>query len=333
MRSQVERLSLEEKNKRFFVLCMAPALTLLFVFFVYLFGKTVWMSFRRFDMFLNTSWVGFANYKRAVSDPHFWRATLNNIVYTVAVVTVSFALGFVMALLVWRKSRLNNLIKPLFTLPMLFIPASAALLWTFMYSREFGLVNDFLSVFGFERIGWLSNLQTMFAAVMLTDIWAWTPFTFLMLYAGLQSLPVEPFEAAQIDGANGWQQFRLMTIPLLKPVIVITLALKGITTFRTFDYIWIMTAGGPNGITDVLSSIIYKTAFLGYRYGLASAMSLLQLPVALPFILFYAYSLIGKKADRGGGAPVKVRDRRTGAGAGYQKLNEPGESNKERNNG
>lgn len=293
----VSRMSLKSRQSRFYLFCTIPALAVIFVLFAYFLGQTAWMSLHSFTIDLRMRWVGLDNYARALADGMFWRSAYNNIIYTVVVVAASFLLGFAMALLMWRERKVNAVIKPIWMLPMLFIPASAALLWTFLYGRDFGLVNDLVSLLGMERTGWLGRPSTMLWAVMVTDVWAWTPFTFLILYAGLQSLPAEQFEAAAIDGANSWQQFWCITLPLLKPVIVIALALKGITTFRTFDYVWIMTAGGPNGVADVLSTLIYRTAFIGYRYGRASAMSILQLPVALPFILFYAYSLVGESNE------------------------------------
>ena len=200
---------------------MLPALFVVLVLFGYLLSQTIWMSLHEYDFQLQTNWVGLANYADIILDSKFWQATYNNVVYTVGVVLINFVIGFGMALLVWKKRRGNNLVKLFWTLPMLFLPASAALLWTFMYSRDFGLVPQILSLFGFGELNLLARPSTVLLAVMITDIWGWTPYVFLILFAGLQSLPSEPFEAASIDGAGSWQQFWHITLPLMRPVIII----------------------------------------------------------------------------------------------------------------
>ena len=167
----------------------------------------------------------------------------------VVVVTANFVIGMTLALLTYKEARGVRVLRLIYTLPMMFIPSATAITWALLYNEEFGLINHFLKLFGVTPRMWLAQGSTGFIAVMITDIWGWVPFMYLILLAGLQSLPNEPMEAAKIDGAGSWKTFWYVTLPMLKPTIAIGITLKTMGVFKTFEYIWIMTKGGPGDET------------------------------------------------------------------------------------
>jgi multiple sugar transport system permease protein len=196
-----------------------------------------------------------------------------------------------MALFINMEFRGANILKVVAILPMLLMPAAASTIWVMMYNYDFGIVNHVLEAAGFHRQLFLSQQKTAFYAVVFVDVWAWTPFLFLIFLAGLKSLPEEPFEAARIDGASGWQLFRLITLPLLKPVIVVGLLIKVLDTLRAFDYIWVMTKGGPGNSSQILSTITYRYAFKQFQFGLGASMCVLILLISLLLALILARML------------------------------------------
>jgi len=160
---------------------------------------------------------------------------------------------------------------------MMLPPIVVAIIFKIIYIPEFGVINWFLGLFGIRGILWEASVHTALPSLILVDIWEWTPFMFLILLAGLQSLPLDPYEAAVVDGASGFQIFRYITFPLLKPIIVIALLLRIMDTLRIFDQIFIMTGGGPANATETLSLYIYRHGFRFYNIGYATAMSFLLL--------------------------------------------------------
>jgi multiple sugar transport system permease protein len=178
------------------------------------------------------------------------------------------------------------MLRVILILPILFIPAAAGMTWALLYDGEVGLINHFLRSIGLKPKMWLASGSTGFPAVMITDIWAWTPFSYLILLAGLQSLPTEPFEAAEVDGASSLQRFWHLTLPMMKPIIAIVTVIRSLHTFRTFVFIWTMTRGGPGDSTQVMSTLIFVRAFRNFRYGLGSTMAVITLLIAVVLSLF-----------------------------------------------
>ena len=198
-----------------------------------------------------------------------------NIIYVLIVLVFNFIIGFWMALVCNEKFPGAKLLRGIILIPMLLIPVAAATLWRFMYHPSFGLVNKLLNLIGLPAKNWLSDPGTALYAVIFTDIWAWTPWMFLILYAGLQGLDKSEVEAAKIDGATYLQRLWYIIIPTMKPVIFSALFLKGIDTFRAFDYVWVMTQGGPGGATHILSTYVYRIAFELLKYGSGSAYAII----------------------------------------------------------
>lgn len=262
------------------------------VFYAYPIYKVVALSMRDFQIaFGIDDWIGLDNYRELLSEPETWRTIGRTLLYTAVCVSVSFCLGLGMALLTVAVAdafaeRYGRIFRHIAIAPMIFIPAAAGVMWAFAYTEHYGWVNHILIALGFPAYPWLVS-DAAFYIVMVTDIWGWTPFIYLILLAALQSLPQEPIEAARVDGANAWQVFRHVTFPLLKPVIVIAVTIKALDTYRAFDYLWIMTRGGPGTSSTTLNLATYKTAFQNLDFGKASALAVITMIVPLAVMVTF----------------------------------------------
>ena len=159
--------------------------------------------------------------------------------------------------------------------PLMVAPVIAAIMVRWIFNDQFGIVNVVLEAIGLEGQPWLVQRWSAFGIIVLTDIWLWTPWFTLLLLAGLQSLPKEPFEAAAIDGTTTWRVFRFLTLPMLRPVIVVCVVIRAIDAFRTFDIVWTLTGGGPGRSTELFSLYAYVHAFLNLDFGRGSAAAII----------------------------------------------------------
>jgi len=213
------------------------------------------------------------------SDQFFLSALLHTFFYAAIALTIEFFIGLGLALLLNEKMRGRNAFRALFLLPMMLPPVVVGVVWRLMLNSNFGALNGTLKGFGVntEALTWTASPKLAMASVIMADVWQWTPFMFLILLAGLQAIPQEPYEAALIDGSNAWRTFRHVTLPLLKPAILIALLLRTMDLLRVFDHIFILTEGGPGFATETLSLYIYRTAFRFSNFGYAAAMSFVLL--------------------------------------------------------
>lgn len=219
------------------------------------------------------------NFTRLATDRVFGLASLQTIVLTFVALAAEFVLGLALALLVDSLARGRSLYRTGLLVPMLLPPVVAAVAWRLIYNPQFGVLNGTLRRIGLDpsHLIWTNGESSALLSVILVDIWEWTPFLFLLLSAGLQAIPPEPLEAARIDGAGAWRIFRDVTLPLLKPTILLALLLRGMDLVRIFDQIFILTQGGPGTATETVSLYIYRTAFRFSNFGYASAMSFVLL--------------------------------------------------------
>jgi multiple sugar transport system permease protein len=226
-----------------------------------------------------------ANFTRLFADHFFWVALWQTFIYAAAALAAEFTLGLLLALLLDSQIRARHLFRALLLVPMMLPPVVVAVIWRLIYNPNFGLINGTLKSWGLDtaKLTWIASPAMALPAVILVDIWQWTPFMFLILLAGLQAIPQEPYEAAMIDGASAWQIFWTITFPLLKPAILIALLLRTMDLLRIFDQVFILTQGGPGFATETISLYIYKTAFRFFDFGYAAAMSFMLL-VLINFI-------------------------------------------------
>ncbi|HWT02005.1 MAG TPA: sugar ABC transporter permease [Pyrinomonadaceae bacterium] len=219
------------------------------------------------------------HFARLLSDDFFRSALAHTLVYAAIALTVEFLLGLGLAVLLNREMRGRSFFRAALLVPMMLPPVVVGVVWRLMLNSSFGVINGTLQSVGVntEQLTWTGTPKLAFASVILVDIWQWTPFIFLILLAGLQAIPEEPYEAALIDGSSPWQTFRHVTLPLLKPAILIALLLRTMDLLRVFDQIWILTQGAPGGATETASLYIYLTAFRFGDFGYAAAMSFVLL--------------------------------------------------------
>ena len=281
-----------DTNRRWVMLAPAVIVLLVLVAFPTVYMFTV--AFQKFNPAQTggNEWIGLDNFARLLTDQKFHNALKNTLVFTAAAVTIEFLLGLGFALLVDKYLQRLTFIKTILLIPMMLPPIAVALNWRLLFQPRFGVINDVLSrVFGLDPVLWTSKVDTAMISLIIVDVWEWTPFVFLMVLAGLAGLPRDPYEAADIDGANAWHKFRDLTWPFLKPVIAIVVLLRVMDAFRIFDQVFILTRGGPAGATETLSLYLYKIAFQFFDLGYASAMSLFMLVLTIGFSTIFLLRL------------------------------------------
>ena len=238
----------------------------------------------------NSAFVGLDNFIFMINEPLFQKAFINTIIYTSSSLFITFVFGFTLALLMTKISFGNRLFQILLILPMAMAPLVVGLTWRWMYNPLFGLINWFFKLVNVEPQAWLASQETAMMALIWVDVWQWTSLVFLIIYAGLSGLPKEPFEAANLDGANSFTIFFRITIPLLKPVILVVLLLRTVDSFRTFDSAYVLTDGGPGDATELLSLYIYRHGFFFNNQGEAAAGALIMLLfISLISLIYFKY--------------------------------------------
>jgi multiple sugar transport system permease protein len=269
---------------------LGPALVLLGLLMVYPLGQVIRMSFYEVTLRKET-WVGLANYAELLKAPLLWQVLWQTVLFTVGSVVMHLVIGMGLALLLHTKinAQIRNFLRGLLIIPWLFAPTVAGMIWVLMLS-PFGVVNGFLTTIGLldpnVTINWLGSPATSLVSVTAMNIWRAFPFFMVMLLAGLQAIPEDVYEAADIDGTTTLQKFWYITIPALSGVIMTIVLLDSIWTFRAFDPVFVMTGGGPVNSSQVLPTMIYFDAFQRLKFGYASAEAVLM------FLILFAFSVV-----------------------------------------
>jgi multiple sugar transport system permease protein len=265
------------EQQRFMLLLIAPAALLLTLFQVIPIVIGANASFRDWALYNpKKTWVGLAHYGAVLSDPEFLGVVVpNTFLFMLLSVSGALVLGLALALLLNRPFAGQKVVQTVLLVPLMVAPVIAAIMMRWMFNDQFGIVNAVLEGVGLDGQPWLVERWTAFGVILLTDIWLWTPWYTLLLLAGLQSLPREPFEAAAIDGTSTWRVFSHLTLPMLRPVIVVCVVIRAIDAFRTFDIVWTLTGGGPGRSTELFSLYAYVLAFLSLDFGRGSAAAII----------------------------------------------------------
>ncbi len=266
------------------VLFISPAFIVIAIILIYPLGHSLWLSFHEWTLRgfrQGIPFVGLQNYRDLFGNPDFVNSLRITFSFAILAVGIEFVLGMGLALLLNHDLRGKNYIRALILLPMMCTNVVIGLTWRLLLNYEFGLVNYYLGVVGIGPVEWLSRPAMAFPAVILVDVWNTTSFVALLLLAGLQALPDEPFEAARIDGASAWQSFVNITLPLLRQTILVVLLWRMIDTFRIFDVIYLLTAGGPAHATETVSIYVYRYGFQSFNLGYASAASYIMILIML----------------------------------------------------
>jgi len=238
------------------------------------------------------------NFSRLFSDQFFLAALGHTLLYATSALSLEFLLGLGLAVLMNNQLRGRSFFRAALLVPMMLPTVVAGVVWRLMLNPNFGAVNGTLKGMGLNTsaLTWTSSPRLAMLSVVAVDVWQWTPFMFLILLAGLQAIPQEPYEAALIDGSSGWQTFRHVTLPLLKPAILVALLLRTMDLLRVFDQVFILTEGGPGFATETISLYIYRTAFRFSDFGYAAAMSFVLLIITNIVSAFYIRVLQTREA-------------------------------------
>jgi multiple sugar transport system permease protein len=274
--------NIEKHMPLFFIL---PCVFILVAVSVFPFVYSLWLSFNSWEMGMGLprKFVGLANYGRLFTEDRFWNSMTNMGEVLIFGVSSQFIIGLTLAMLLNRAFRARSLITTLFLLPMMIAPVVVGCNWKMIYHYTYGPLNYILKALHLsnEGVNWLGSIKVAMPSVILSDTWEWTPFMMIVLLAGLQSIPEELYEAAKVDGASGWQLFWYITIPVLKPIIIIVLLIRTMDAFKLFDLVVLLTQGGPAGASETVSYYNYLAGFKYFDLGYAAAMAYVQLIVII----------------------------------------------------
>ena len=248
----------------FMLLALLPVINL----FIVSFHEVSWLAGAK-----EMSWVGFDNYAAIGDDPLFKAGVFNTIILVLVATSAQVVIGLALALACSSYGDKSRPFRAMLILPLLIPGLVIGAIWRLMYNSQFGIINQTLEAIGLSGHDWLGSSSTALAAVIVVDIWHWTPFAFLLLLASVESLPRDVGEAAKIDGATAWQEFRYVTLPLLYPAIFMTFLFRAVMASKVFDEVFLLTSGGPGTSTEVVSFTIFQRYFLQDNAGYGSALS------------------------------------------------------------
>ncbi|XVU21590.1 carbohydrate ABC transporter permease [Actinoplanes sp. CA-054009] len=272
---------------------LAPVVIYLAAFYAYPLYRNLDLSLRDYNVrsFVrgDAPFSGLDNYRAVFTDPAFGPALLHTLVFTFASIAFQFAAGLALAVFFARHFRLSATLRALFLVPWLLPLIVSASTWSWMLNSDSGIVNSLVTAVGGDPVNWLTSPDWSLVSVIIANIWIGIPFNLVILYSGLQAIPAEVHEAAAIDGATGWQRFRRITFPLLRPVSAITLLLGLVYTLKVFDLIWIMTKGGPADSSTTFATWSYQLSFGSMlpEFGPGAAVGNLLIVMALVFGLLH----------------------------------------------
>lgn len=269
--------------------------TLIFIISIFLIPivYTVVISFFNWNLLrpdLGVRFVGLQNYIRAFRDSFTWETMGRTFYFVIVSVLLELIFGFIIALSLNTEFKGWKVVQSIILIPFMIAPVVVGFAWKFVLNNDYGPLPQLLMNIGFSSIAenpLLANPNSAMFMVILADVWEYTPFVTLVLLAGLKALPQEPYEAAYVDGASAIQRFFYITLPLLRPSIMVAIVIRTLTSLRVFDTIFIMTGGGPGSATETLSFYGYRTAFQSYQMGYSSAINLISFFLAIVFTLIY----------------------------------------------
>jgi len=276
------------------ILFVLPALSLLLVVALYPLASTAWLSLRdELPIFDISRFVGFSHYFALWKDQRFWQSLANTCYFTMVSVAVEILLGLGAALMLQQIFPVRGLVQALLLAPWFTPTVVAARLWEWMYNPQFGVINFLLIQSGLvkEGINWLGHPTLALHAAILADVWKTMPFATLLIFAGLQTIPIELYHAARVDGASPGQAFRHVTFPLLLPVLGVTTLFRMLDALRVFDVVYVLTGGGPAHTTSTLSIYSYQLSFQTLQFGPGAAVATTMFLLVFSVSLFFVWAL------------------------------------------
>jgi multiple sugar transport system permease protein len=270
-------------------LLLLPALFFMILVFLYPVLYNVYLSVHDWTFLTlhNPPFVGLDHIVHVLGDAEFYRSLSRTAIFVGFGVGLQFLLGFGLAVAVNRIRKGHGVITTLFVFPMMVTPVVVGLIWKFIFDYNFGIFNYALTLLGLDKVALLTSSQFALPATIFVDTWQWMPFMFIVLLAGMKSLPSEPFEAAEMDGASRWQILWHLTLPLMKSVIIVSLIMRIAGAMKVFDQIFVLTGGGPGTSTQTISMILHRKAFVEFDFGYAAALAIV-LTVLVGIICWFA---------------------------------------------
>jgi multiple sugar transport system permease protein len=284
-------------NRQFAVLTVLPAVVVLLLITVFPTIYSITVSLKSYYLprpYASES-VGVDNYIEVLMDGRFWTSMRQTVILMASAISMELILGFGIALFLYNEFKGSKIITPIILMPMMIAPVIVGYMWRLLFQVETGPINYLLGFLSLGPYAWTSNVATAVPSIVIADIWQWTPFVVLVLLAGLTSLSPDILEAAQVDGASGWQKLIYVIIPMLRRVVAIVLLLRILDTFRMFDKIYVMTHGGPGSATETVGFYAYLSGFKYLRIGYAAAMSFLLLFITVIMSMTIAKTIHGER--------------------------------------
>lgn len=287
--------SIREGKQRFFdrniaLLMILPAIIIVAVLIVVPMVYSFYLSLTNLNLLhpSRARFIGFRNYLKLLEDPIFWRSLMNTVIFMGIAVNIEFLLGLILAQLIFKVTRGQSTVRTAIMAPMMFAPVLVGFQFKWFFNDQVGLVNNLIYFFTgeYHLIPWLINYPLNLFALLAAEIWMSTPFMVIILLAGLVSLPVEPFEAAAVDGASSWQQFRYITLPLIGPFTYIAMVIRSLDLGRAYDLVRIMTAGGPANRSEMIWTYTFRLAITDNKFGMGTAMSFVTVVLSFAFVIY-----------------------------------------------
>lgn len=274
-------MSRKQEARRAATILVSPALLLLLALNIFPILFAVYISLRNWSLSSPrpSQFAGLFNYEELWQDDRFTGSLATSATFIILAIVIEILLGFALAFLFNSKLKGLDTLRKLSLLPVMTMPLVVGLVWFYMLNENFGVINWFITIFGGERVPFLTNGTLAMLSIVLADVWQWTPFVTLVIFAALQSLPEYVFEAGRMDGLTEGEIFWRITLPLLRPAILVVAVIRAIDAFRMIELIFMMTKGGPGGSTEVLPWYIYTTGFLSLDLGYAAAMAVVMIVI------------------------------------------------------
>jgi multiple sugar transport system permease protein len=282
---------------------IAPAMAIILFFALVPLFYAVDVSFRHADLTMGgiQGWVGLNNYRSVLHEAKFWSTVVTTVEFTFFGILVEMGLGIFIAFLIYGATWGKGIIRSLVILPLATAPAVTGLFWRYLYDTQFGVFNYFISALGLPwHPNWLGDIKLGMTSLIIFDTWLWVPFVALIVLAGLQSLPKEPYEAAELDGASSFRVLRTLTLPMLSPVLTLVFILRTIDLLRLYDSVATLTRSGPGDTTETLTYYLYRQGLVFFRMDYASTMALLFMFAVIVASGFALRPLLARLAQRAG---------------------------------
>lgn len=265
---------------------LLPNVVGFFLFMLVPVVATFVLSFMKYDMLTKPKFVGLGNYITMFSDPIVWEVTKNTALYTILTVPIGMCISLLLAVMLDQKIAFRRFYRAAFFLPSITSMVVVAIVWQWIYNPEFGIMNYFLSLFGIQGPKWLLDSRTSLVSLAIVGIWKSAGYNMIIFLSGLQGISTSYYEAAKLDGAGIWQQFRYITLPLLKPTTFFIFVMSVISSFQVFDQVMLMTEGGPGRSSSVLVHYLYQNAFQYFKLGYACAIAYLLFFIIMGITIF-----------------------------------------------